>query len=507
MTRRLLPRLRRLVHPGRPLNRPDSRGAGPDRRTVLAGLGATGLFGCVKRDGLIRTEALPSRVAIVGAGLAGLACATRLLTKDVGVTVFEANKRVGGRTFTDTTSFPGRSIDLGGTFVDSWHDQLRGLITALGLQLDDTWDDDSVAEVLGYLHGDILTEDELELFERQLNEQVQRALARHPIDPSAVTYKNATGYLKALDAMSAAEWLDRAGIAHDKARTIFEAGFVSLYGGSLEEASALVMLQEVTGSGPESDERYFVRGGAGQLAPLLAQRLPKDVVQLEHRLTKLKTAKDAKGVELTFAVGSTTKTVTAEAVVLALPFTLLREVEIDAPLSEPKKHAIAKLHYGAASKLCVGFSGKPWRALESSGTVVSDAAFPYCWDETRMQDTDDGVITFFTGGYEGRVLSQVDLTVQRAGLLEVLNRVFPGARAAAKAENVLVTWADEPFAKGGYALYAPGQVTSMRGCEGEAEGRLFFAGEHTNLEAPGYMEGAVRSGVKAAAEVRSLLES
>lgn len=497
MARRLLPRLRRLAQGARPL----------DRRTVLAGLGAAGLFSCVKRDGLIRAEALPSRVAIVGGGLAGLACATRLLTKGVGVTLYEANKRVGGRTYTDTTSFAGRSVDLGGTFVDSWHEQLRGLVSALGLPLDDTWEDDSVAEVLGYLHGDILSEDELELLERQLNEQVQRALARHPIDASAVTYKNASAYLKAIDAMSAAEWFDRAGIPHDKARTVFEAGFVSLYGGSLEEASALVMLQELTGSGPESDERYLVRGGAGQLAPLLSQRLPKDVLQLEHRLTKVKTAKDAKTVELTFDVAGTTKTVSAEAVVLALPFTLLREVELDAPLSAPKKSAIAQLHYGAASKLCVGFTGKPWRALESSGTVVSDAAFPFCWDDTRMQDVDDGVITFFAGGYEGRVLSQVDLNVQRAGLLEVLNRVFPGARAAARGENVLVTWADEPFAKGGYALYAPGQVTALRGCEGEPEGRLFFAGEHTSLEAAGSMEGALRSGVKAAAEVRSLLDA
>jgi monoamine oxidase len=378
-------------------------------------------------------------------------------------------------------------------------------VSALGLELDDTWEDDSVAEVLAYVQGDILTEDELTLFEAQLKQSVTAAMARHVFDPTSVTYRRHDSYEAAIDAMSAAEWLDRAGLARDKVRTTFEAGFVSLYGGSLEETSALVLLQEVIGSGPESDERYLIRGGAGQVAELLAQRFAPDVLRLQHRLTKVKQLADGK-VQLTFDVAGVTKTETAEAVVLALPFTLLRDVELDAPLSAAKKQAIAKLHYGAGSKLCVGFHGKPWRALDSSGTVLSDSAFPFCWDETRLQNVEDGVITFFTGGYEGRVLSRVDLGVQRAGLLEVLNRVFPGVRSAAKAENVLVTWADEPFAKGGYALYAPGQVTTMRGCEGEPEGRLFFAGEHTSLDAPGYMEGAVRSGTRAASEVRALLD-
>jgi monoamine oxidase len=495
MVRRLLPKLKRLSRRAPPI----------DRRTVLAGLASSGLFACVKRDGLIRTDA-PARVAVVGAGLAGLSCATRLLTKDVGVTLYEANQRVGGRTYVDTTGFPGRRVDLGGEFIDSWHDQLRGLVGALGLELDDTWEDDSVSEVLGYLHGDILGEDELELFEKRVVEQVSAALARRPVDVSRADYRTKDPYLRALDAMSASEWLDRAGIARDKLRTVLEAGFISLYGGSLEEASALVLLQEVVGSGPESDERFTVRGGAGQIAPLLAQRLPAGVLQLEHRLTKVKAVKDAKSVELTFDVGGTSKTVTAEAVVLALPFSVLRQVELEVPLSAPKRLAIETLHYGSASKLCVGFSGKPWRALEASGSVLSDSAFPYCWDATRQQDVEDGVITFFTGGSDGRVLAKVDLAVQRAGLLEVFNRIFPGARNAARAENVLVTWADEPFAKGGYALYAPGQVTTMRGCEAEPEGRLFFAGEHTSLEAQGYMEGAVRSGTRAATEVRALLE-
>lgn len=496
MARRLFPRLKRLS---------GVRPAALDRRTVLAGLGASSLFACVKRDGMIQPSASAPRVAVVGAGLAGLSCATRLLTKDIGVTLYEANTRVGGRTFTDRTSFPGRTVDLGGEFVDSWHDQLRGLVSALGLELDDTWEDDGVSEVLATIQGDILNEDQLELLEQQLKERILAALVRHPFDPVTVTYKRSDAFDRAIDAMSAAEWLDRNNIARDKARTVLEAGFVSLYGGGLEEASALVLLQEVIGSGPESDERFLVRGGAGQVAELLAQRFPPDVVKLQHRLVKVKSRTDGK-MELTFDVAGQVKTETAEAVVLALPFSVLREVEIDAPLSPAKKNAISKLHYGAGSKLCVGFRGKPWRALDASGTVLSDSGFPFCWDETRMQDTEDGVITFFTGGYEGRVLSQVDLNVQRAGLIEVLNRVFPGVRNAAKAENVLVTWADEPFAKGGYALYAPGQVTTMRGCEGEPEGKLFFAGEHTSLEAQGYMEGAVRSGVRAAKEVRALLD-
>ncbi|MCA3011180.1 MAG: FAD-dependent oxidoreductase, partial [Myxococcaceae bacterium] len=124
-----------------------------------------------------------------------------------------------------------------------------------------------------------------------------------------------------------------------------------------------------------------------------------------------------------------------------------------------------------------------------------------------MQDSEHGVITFFIGGTDGRLIGKVDDDLSRAAMLEVLNRVFPGARAAARpGEQVTVPWSDEPLAKGGYALYGPGQVTAFRGCEGEPEGRVFFAGEHTDLSAQGYMEGAVRSGVKAARDVRAAFE-
>jgi monoamine oxidase len=498
MARRLFPRLRRMAGVRRPA------GVALDRRTVLAGLSASSLFACVKRDGLIRVDG-PSRVAVIGAGLAGLSAATRLAAAGIGVTVYEAGQRVGGRTYTERGVFPGRTVDLGGEFVDSWHDQLRGMVSALGLELEDTWEDDDVQDTVASMHGDLFGEDELELFERTMKEAVERALASHPFDPNDITYTSFDAHEKSLDAMSASDWLDRAGIARDRSRTVLEAGFVSLYGGSLEEASALVLLQEVIGAGPESDERYVIKGGAGQVAEVLTKRLPEGTVKLGHRLSAL-TEKAPGKLELTFEVDGAERTETAEAVVLAIPFSTLRDVKLSVPLSPVKKRAIAELHYGAASKVCVGITGKPWRALNSSGTVLSDSAFPYCWDATRMQDSEHGVITFFTGGTDGRLLGKVDDGMSRAAMLEVLNRVFPGVRAAARpGEQVTVPWSDEPFAKGGYALYAPGQVTAFRGCEGEPEGRVFFAGEHTSLEAQGYMEGAVRSGVKAASDVRNVL--
>jgi monoamine oxidase len=499
MARRLFPRLRRMAGVNRPT------GAALDRRTVLAGLSASSLFACVKRDGLIRVEG-PARVAVVGAGLAGLSAATRLASAGIGVTVYEAGARVGGRTYTERAVFPGRTVDLGGEFVDSWHDQLRGVVSALGLELEDTWEDDDVQDTLAYMHGDIFGEDELEVFEKKMKEAVERAIASHPFDPNDITYRSFDAHEKELDAMSAADWLDRMRIPRDRIRTVLEAGFVSLYGGSLEEASALVLLQEVIGAGPESDERFVIKGGAGQVSELLAKRLPEGAVKLGHRLTAL----DERGpgaLELTFDVDGKEVRERAEAVVLAVPFSTLREVTLSVPLSAVKKRAIAELHYGAASKVCVGITGKPWRALDSSGTVLSDSAFPYCWDATRMQESEHGVVTFFTGGPDGRLIGKVDDDLSRAAMLEVLNRVFPGTRAAARpGEQVTVPWADEPFAKGGYALYGPGQVTAFRGCEGEPEGRVFFAGEHTSLEAQGYMEGAVRSGVKAARDVRGALE-
>lgn len=474
------------------------------RRRLLQGAGAGLLLaGCTSLPKVVQPGA-PSddgdAVAIVGAGIAGLTAAWRLRQAGVAVRVFEAQTRIGGRMFSLRDYFPGQVVELGGELIDSDHVRLRALAAELAIPLDDLLDGDTDADTW-FFDGRAIGEDEIVAAFVPVAIAIERDLAT--LGDGDILYDAPQG-AQALDALTIAQWLDRNGV-DGWLRKLIDVAYTTEMGLEIDQQSALNLLTLI-GTGNEgfqvfgtSDERSHVRGGNDLIPHALGERLG-DAVQSGYVLEAV--SADSGGHVLSFRDGATSRQVRARQVILALPFTLLRQVRLDLPLPVAKRRAIDSLAYGTNAKLMVGFDSRVWRTQGANGASMSDLPYQTTWETTRKQSGKTGVLVNFTGGDHGVALGQGTARAQADTMAADLDRVFPGAAAArAGAREVRMHWPTNPWVLGSYACFRPGDWTGIRGAIGEAVGGLHFAGEHCALDTQGFMEGGCESGEIAAREV------
>jgi monoamine oxidase len=449
-------------------------------------------------------------VLIIGAGIAGLTAAYRLRQHGVPVRVIEAQQRVGGRMYSLRNTFAdGQLCELGGELIDTGHSSIRALAAELGIELDDLRQVDagfepdvwwvggrrrSTAEVIGALAPVAARLDS------------DRAAWPEEFDP---TYRHPSG-AESLDRISIAAWLDRAG-ASGWIRELLDVAFTTEYGMPLDEQSALNLLTMLTLRGDTlemygvSDERFHVHEGNDTI-PLTLARYLGDAIETGTVLESVSQRGDGR-FTCSLRRGSSSGDATASHLLLAIPFTTLRNVRLDLPLPAVKRRAIQELGYGKNAKLMVGFSERVWRTrYRSNGSVMTSLPFQTTWETSRGQSGSAGILTNFTGGAHALELGRGTAEEQGEMLVAELDHVFPGARAAhAGMRSVRFHWPSFPWTLGSYAGYLPGQWTSIRGAEGEPVGRLYFAGEHCSLPAQGFMEGGCETGEAAAKAILSSL--
>ncbi len=191
----------------------------------------------------------------------------------------------------------------------------------------------------------------------------------------------------------------------------------------------------------------------------------------------------------------------------------VREVELDASLGLPawKLFAIQNLGYGTNAKMMLGFNGPMWLRLGSNGQSYSDLTnHQNTWETNPIRATSaHAVLTDYSGGDRGARLDPRRLQTEASRFLGDLDKVYPGALAAATRDARgdflahLEHWPSNPLTKGAYTCNQPGYFTTIADNEQKPVGNLFFAGEHTSsfYEWQGFMEGGAVSGLRAAAEV------
>jgi monoamine oxidase len=479
------------------------------RRQLLGGAAATAglaLAGCKLRGpaaGTAKASLQKGEVLIVGAGIAGLTAAYRLHQANVPVRVLEAQNRVGGRMFSKRGVFPDdHVVELGGELIDTGHTHVQKLAAELGLTLDDYQKDDpKLARDVWFFGGRRRSEAEVATAFKPIAEQIEKD--KKTITGDWVSHAEPNNG-QALDHLSIAQWLDRAG-AEGWFRQLLDVAYTTEYGREIAEQSALNFLMMIDPTPEpfkvfgESDERFHVRGGNDQIPAGLAQRLG-DRVETGVRLEAI-----AKAADGTFRCsvrrGATSQTLAAERLVLAIPFTLLRQVKLDLDLPPVKKTAIETLGYGTNAKLMVGFSERLWRtAGGSNGSVLSDLPFQLTWETTRRVPGTSGVLVDFTGGKHGLELGEGTASHQAELFAADLERIFPGV-AERRLGEVRFHWPTFEFTQGSYACYLPGQWTGFGGAEGERVGNLHFCGEHCSADAQGFMEGGCATGEAVADEI------
>lgn len=480
---------------------------GITRRQLLGGAAAAGGLALVRPFGRA-TWAQPGAesghtVVVIGAGIAGLTAAYRLQQAGVDVKVFEAQKRIGGRMFSLENFLPGQVIELGGELIDTQHWHIRSLAAELEIPLDDfVFDGWDVHRDLWFFDGRRLTEkDVVEAFV-PVSEKILASLAELGGD---VSYATPNGG-ELLDRLSIAEWLEGAGV-EGWMRKLLDVAYTAEVGLETGEQSALNFLTFIDPNPLPfrifggSDERFHVQGGNDRIPRELAKRLG-DRIETEARLEAVRKAADGSLV-CTVRRGGASREVSADAVVLAIPFTLLREVSLHESLGLPlaKREAIAKLGYGTNSKLMVGFKEKIWRRQGSNGSTLTDLPYQITWETSRLQPGTTGILTNFSGGQHGLEIGNGTTEDQVRALLPQLERIYPGITKTYAGRAERFVWPTFPWTRGSYACYRPGQWTDFGGVEGEPVGNLFFAGEHCSATAQGFMEGGCETGEKAAQDI------
>ena len=441
-------------------------------------------------------------VIVVGAGVAGLTAAWRLRQAGVGVKLYEAQERVGGRMFSLRNHFAdGQVCELGGELIDTGHARIRALAAELGLPLDDLSEDPTHAfGDIWFCDGRRYSEAEILRAFAPLAEAIRRDAASLPDEE--ITYATPGG-CEALDRETMTHWLDRNG-ASGWLRKLIEVAYTTEMGLECEDQSALNFLTfidpglEAFKIFGESDERFHVRGGNDSIVKALGAKLD-DAVQTGSVLEAIRQSADGR-YTLSFKRGSGAFEVSANRVVLAMPFTTLRHVRIDIDLPAAKRLAINELGYGTNAKLMIGFNERVWRTRHASaGATYSDLPYQTTWETSRMQAGSAGILTNFVGGRHGVEIGmgsqkkQADLTARQ---LEV---VFPGiSDARTGMREARMHWPTHPWTLGSYACFRPGQWTTLRGAIGERVGNLHFAGEHCAFDNQGFMEGGVETGEWAA---------
>jgi monoamine oxidase len=490
------------------------------RRQFLTTLGKFAAAGAAATilDPVSRGFAAPPRrpqvsVGIVGAGLAGLACANELKRNGITAKLYDAASRVGGRCWSLRDFFPGQVAERGGEFIDTPHKTMLGYIKEFSLAVEDV--DKQPGEVFYYFGGQRYSESAIVDEYRDFVPAMRADLRRLSAEPTADEH-NSDDIV--LDKLSLAEYLDsrRAGRL---IKAVIEQAYQAEYGLEIGAQSCLNFLlfihadrrSKFTPFGIFSDERYHVIDGNDHITEALGKRLPGQI-EADMRLTRVRKSAAGK-IELIFAQGAATRQASFDAAVLALPFTILREVNLDASLGLPswKIDAIRFLGYGTNAKMMVGFNSRPWTALGGNGESYSDLTnHQLTWETNPSRaSASRGVLTDYSSGTRGAGLDPANPQGEAAAFINDLDDLFPGALAAATRDGSgqfrvhLEHWPSNPLTKGSYTCYHPGQFTSIAGNEGKPIGNLHFAGEHANsfYEWQGFMEGAALSGIQAAREI------
>ena len=473
----------------------DTRGI-TRRQAITAAGGALLAASVAGLPGMAAASRAGARVDVVGAGLAGLSCAARLVAAGVDVRVWEARDRLGGRTLTDLGLVPGGWVECGGEFIDSDHSAMRRLCADLGVGLQDLQQLDIPGGARDLVAGRVYRGAWASGPDARLANRAMRDL-------------RAMGEAR-LDRMSAADWLARAitgwpSSAFARYRAALVRGEYGVDPPALSALWLVADLAEDAGANAHADgaERYRIEGGTVRLVTALERSIGSARIIRGARLTAVTAAGGRAGLVIDGPRGQRTEI--ADRVVITLPPRVLANVDMRrSGVPRDVLRGIASIGMGTNAKLIIPFDDASWEGRGWNGDGTSDTALGSTWQATMGQRADGAALTTLVGGTQGARISGPDhgpaTGASVAERLALVDRIAPGCSRAARSGAVVHAWARDPFSRGSYSAARPGQDSAWPDFS-RPYGLVHFAGEHTDLGFSGYMEGAVRSGQRAAAQV------
>ena len=437
---------------------------------------------------------------VVGAGLAGLTAAYELEQRGYNVVILEARDRVGGRM--GTLDMGDQHGETGGELLDSKkvHTEMFRYAKKFKVEMVDVgyWEN-GVEEGAYYIDGKLIPYGD---FKSELGRPVKREMDRfwNAVEDLSLlipdhTRPDLAPDAQILDQMNMQDWINDLNL-HPTAKKLAEHHVRAEYD-EPHDVSVLWMAHQSKVYENVGDNKIevirFMEGGRA-FAQAYVDHIDGPVL-LNHAVTKIR--QNDKGVVVT-ASGSKFK---ADVAVVTVPLTVLDKITFKPALPANKQAAAENLNYGSHTKVLIEYSKRFWLDLNVGGDTVSDLPIGWTWESTERQvDTTGGIlIAYSSGDFTDNQINWSDaaLIADKVAQIAIM---YPGSAQYFESASVHA-WHREEWIMGGFLAYGPGQVTQYWNAFIEPAGKVYFAGEHTDDAYVGYLEGAVRSGMRVAKQI------
>ena len=451
-------------------------------------------------------EVVEADVCVIGAGFAGLTAARRLGQAGKSVVVLEARDRVGGRTWTERRA-DGRAVDRGGAWLAPHHDAAFGLAAEVGATTYKTYvrgahllvGEGKVQHYTGLIPKiSPLAVVSIAMAQRRIDKMAKKV----PVDAPWTAARAADW-----DARTVGSLLESTRIRSRTGYDLFEMAVRGLFAApDLNDVSLLDLLFLVNAhksieslfSIEGGSQENLIDGGLGGLAELVAAELD-DPVRLETPVRAVRQTDDRVMVE-TDEVSAT-----AGYAVVTVPPALALEITFDPVLTEDRQALYRRAVAGVETKTMVVYDEPFWRADGFSGQSAEPGSAVEVTIDASPSDGSYGVLAGFTFGRVAQQVDELPADQRRGAVIDALTTRY-GAKAAAPSDFVETPWWTEPWSRGcSMAHFPPGTLTRYGPLLRQPFGRVHWAGTETSTISHGAVDGAIRSGQRAAEEVLQAL--
>jgi monoamine oxidase len=300
--------------------------------------------------------------------------------------------------------------------------------------------------------------------------------------------------VKKYDQMTFAEFLKMRGASPD-AVALLSLFLPSGLGDGATAVSALNLLRESIHR-EHMKHNYTIRGGTDMLPRALAARLaPK----INYGAPVMRIEQNPNGVKVIVRRPGEHQAFQCDRLVCAIPFSVLRHIEVAPGFSREKQRAIDQLQYTSVSRIYLQTRSRFWFAEGLSGNATTDLPVMGIYERTINQPGTRGILECYTAGPNARQLAARRDGDRVTTALAEVQRVYPEISSQFEG-GASKCWDEDEWSRGAYAWFKPGEMTSLLPHIASVEGRVHFAGEHAS-SSPGWMQGAIESGNRVAAEI------